>query len=302
MRDFVKILFYFIATALLASLIAPPLYWLGTSWLHTLPGLGMLEETPFTRYFSRAFLVAAVLLLFPLVWWLKVRRLSELGLAKNPRRWEHFAWGFFLPIIMLWAYGFILLQTPIYSMKDPLPWARLTNVLPTAFAVSTIEELFFRGALLGLVLRTANKGVAVVLVSALFSILHFLKPPDSAWEAGEVTWASGFLLIPQAFHQFGEPLLVLGGFAVLFLLSIILCDVTLRTRSLWLALGLHAGLIVAARSFSILAQRHDTWLPWIGPELRVGVFSLILLGLMWLVLWLFVLRKKRVIAEDEKAV
>ena len=85
--------------------------------------------------------------------------------------------------------------------------------------VALLEEALFRGALQGVVRRTATDGAALVFVAALFAAVHFLKPPENAVAPHEVAWWSGFALVPQAFWQFGEPKLLLGGFTTLFLVG-----------------------------------------------------------------------------------
>ena len=50
---------------------------------------------------------------------------------------------------------------------------------PTGSTVhSLIEEFIFRGALLGIFLRSFRPFWAILLLSILFSALHFLQPPD----------------------------------------------------------------------------------------------------------------------------
>ena len=78
----------------------------------------------------------------------------------------------------------------------------------------------------------------------LFSILHFLKSPEQSTDT--VTWLSGFVSLGNSFSQFAEPLLVTAGFTTLFLLGWILADARVRTHSLWLPIGLHAGWIFAS--------------------------------------------------------
>jgi len=103
-----------------------------------------------------------------------------------------------------------------------------------------------------------------------------------------VTWTSGFVSIANSFSQFQEPLLVTAGFTTLFLLGWILADARLRTRSLWLPIGLHAGWIFSSALFNKIARREVEWLPWIGRNLLIGLAPLCVALISWAILraWL----------------
>jgi membrane protease YdiL (CAAX protease family) len=165
-------------------------------------------------------------------------------------------------------------------------WPRFGKVVLAAICVPFIEETFFRGIALGILLRTGRKLLSVVTVSALFAAVHFLK--GSEWEPAIVTWTSGFHSIGDAFAGFDDPLMVLAAFATLFLIGCILADARVLTRSLWLPMGLHAGWIFASGIFSWLARRQTVALPWLGKNLLVGIIPLGLAAVTWIVmrLWL----------------
>ncbi len=231
---------------------------------------------------------------------MSIGSIHDLGLEANPYRARDFLVGSLLPILALWLYGVFLLQFDFYKIKDPLPWHRIPPAVGTALAVSFIEEAFFRGGLLGVLRRSTPFWVAASILSALFAVLHFLKPPEGTIAPDQVGWASGFALIPQVFHQFSDPTLVLAGCTTLFLMSLLLCHATTRTRSLWLAIGLHAGLVLGARSFNILAKRREQALPWVGEDLRIGLFPLFMLLVLWGIVVLY-LRYGRARPKDRKA-
>jgi membrane protease YdiL (CAAX protease family) len=99
-----------------------------------------------------------------------------------------------------------------------------------------------------------------------------------------VTWLSGFVSIANSLSQFREPLLVLAGFTTLFLLGWILADARIRTRSLWLPIGLHGGWIFASALFNKVARREIELLPWIGRNLLVGIGPLCVALVSWALL------------------
>ena len=79
----------------------------------------------------------------------------------------------------------------------------------------------------------------------------------------------------------------------------------LRTGSLWLPIGLHAGWIFGLKIFSAyFASTRELsqgdWLPWIGANIKIGVTPLIIVSFTGvLVAWLF--KKVGPDAEDEAA-
>lgn len=280
MKEAAKILAYLIGIVVLGSLLAPPLWWAGQAVAPHFPWLAFLETTDFQRFFNRAILIAAILLLWPTIRWLRIGSLGGLGLEPNPRRFRDFGIGFAIASLSLFALGAVLLQAGTFRLKAELPWDDLPGILVTALVVATLEESLFRGGIQGLVARSAGPRVALWFVAALFSIVHFLKPREEV--IAEVGWGSGFALVPHAFWQFGDPARLIAGFTTLFAVGLILGHVTLRTRSLALAIGLHAGWVFALKTFSRLTKRLDRdVLPWLGDNLLEGVGPLLVLAVTW---------------------
>jgi membrane protease YdiL (CAAX protease family) len=83
-------------------------------------------------------------------------------------------------------------------------------------------------------------------------------------------------------------MLVLGGFTTLFAIGIVLGHARLRTRSLWLPIGLHAGWILTSEAFGKIARREIVALPWLGKNLLIGLVPLSVCLLSWVLLrvWL----------------
>ena len=107
-------------------------------------------------------------------------------------------------------------------------------------------------------------------------------------------WLTGFALVPHTFHQFAEPMTLLAGFTTLFALGWLCGDAALRTRALWLSIGLHAGIVFVKMSFSVMAKfaiktkHRPDYLPWVGERFETGLIPVAVLLLAWLavVLWL----------------
>ena len=288
MKELGKIVIYLLAVVVLGALIAPPLFAVGQN-------IGALKRFEFQQFFNRSVLIAAVVLLFPLIRWLKLPGWGALGIEPDTRRWHHLAGGFLAAFLCIMVLGALLLQMGVYRMKGELPWGALGKIALTATVVSVIEELLFRGALLGLMRKALVWPWALLLNSGLFAIVHFLEPREGVIGPGDVRWWSGFRLLGEAFWQFQEPVLLLAGFSTLTLVGWILGWVTLKTRSLWVAIGLHAGWVFATMGFSKFTKRvikANETLPWFGADLSVGLGALITVGITGLIVWLWLRRKK----------
>lgn len=271
MKDAAKLLAYLAAVLLFGALLAPPLYWL----VQSLAGRGVmpfLARYDFETFFHRALLLGALLFFWPLLRWLGIRRWRDLGLEKSRRAARDAGFGFLAAALPLLCFAATLIAFGVYSIRGSIGVGGIAQRTLSAMVVPFLEEPLFRGLILGALLRAASPMTAMFFTSAFFSILHFLKAPENT--STVVIWSSGFVSIANAFSQFVQPLLFLAGFATLFLLGWILADARLRTRSLWLSIGLHGGWIFAAALFSKIARRQAELLPWLGKNLLVGLAPL----------------------------
>jgi membrane protease YdiL (CAAX protease family) len=285
LKDAVRLLIYLAAGVLLAALFAPLLFW-AAHWLVTHDLFRFLANFDFETFFHRALLVALLVLLWPLLRSIRVRNRQDLALEPN-RHWQRdLLAGFLLAAVPLLCCGAFLIGLHIFSLRSAINWLGLARLAGTVTAVPIIEETFFRGLILGILLRSGRRYMSIFLSSALFAIVHFLKAPEQT--SPIVTWVSGLNSIAHSFRQFTNPTLVMAAFTTLFLLGCILADGRVRTRSLWLPIGLHGGWIFAKGAFQAIAQRELLVLPWLGKNLLVGIVPLALAGLTWILMrgWL----------------
>jgi membrane protease YdiL (CAAX protease family) len=284
LKDAARLAAYFIAIVVIGALLAPILFWSAQA-LATHGVFPFLAKYEFHRFFHRAILVAAVFLFWPLLRLSNVRGMADLGLAHNPRWARDVGGGVLLSIIPLLLCAALLIALQVYSFRHVLVWPRLGKVVLAAVTVPFIEEAFFRGIVLGVLLRTGRRSLSIAAVSALFAAVHFLK--GSEREPAIVTWTSGFESIGDAFAGFGDLTMVVAAFAMLFLIGCILGDARVLTRSLWLPIGLHAGWIFASGTFSWMARRQMVALPWLGNNLLVGIVPLGLAAVTWILMRLW---------------
>ncbi len=285
MKDVAKLAAYFIATVFIGAVLAPILFWSAQS-LAAHGVFPSLARYDFETFFHRALLVAAVLLLWPLLRVAHVRSLADLGLAPNPRWGRDVCAGAVVSVVPLLFCGTLLIALHIYAFRHSFAWARFGKMLVASIAVPFIEETFFRGIVLGVLLRTGRKYIAILAVSAIFAAVHFLKAAERTSEI--VTWTSGFSSIAHALDRIEDPMMVTLALATLFLIGCILADARVLTHSLWMSIGLHAGWILGSGAFSRLARQQTLAFPWIGKNMLVGIIPLGVAALTWIIMRIWV--------------
>ena len=285
LKDLAKIFGYLAAVIVLGALLAPPLYWAAQG----LAGHGVfpaLAGFKFQKFFNRAALISALLLLWPTIRALRIGGWSDLGIDPDPRWRQHLLAGLVIAgaAVALMAAGYLYLG--IYRIRAEIAWEKIPVIALSAVTVAFLEEALFRGAILGLLRRSLRPTAALFAVAALFAIVHFLKPDDS-YEPPPVGWLSGFDLIPHTFHQFAEPMTLLAGFSTLFALGWLCGDAALRTRALWMSIGLHSGVVLVKMSFNVVAKfsvktnLRSAYLPWVGDRFENGLVPVAALLLAW---------------------
>jgi membrane protease YdiL (CAAX protease family) len=284
LKDAARLLGYFAATILFGAVAAPILFW-ATQWIAAHGILSSLAAFDFEAFFRRALMLGAILLLWPFLRWLRITGLRDLGLAPNPHWARDTSIGFLIAALPIVCCGVFLVVLGNYTVRTHLAWSALAAVTLAAAVVPLLEELFFRGLFLGVLLRGDRPWTALLLSSGIFSIVHFLKAPDQTTTS--VAWNSGFISLAHSLDHFAEPMLVLAGFTTLFLIGMILAHARLRTRSLWLPIGLHAGWIFASGAFNKVAHREIAAWPWLGKNLLIGIVPLCVCLVSWVLLGAF---------------
>lgn len=290
-----KILLYLAVVVLLAAILSPPIFWM----------LDGMINFPFYRYFSRTAQVTAIVLLLPLLFWLHIRRVSEIGLEKNVCRMRDVLTGLGLGAIPVLLLGLGYLFFSVYRITPDLDGFKILRIAGTAVVVAVVEEFLFRGVALGLAARAFGRWVSAVAVSLIFAAVHFLKPAKEVDEV--VYWWTGFAQIPRVLDAAPPPVFLAFGFVSLFVAGMILSLGAFRTRSLWLPIGIHAGWVFGQQGFQWLARPMDKsfgdFLPWVGPNVvsgavPTGILPLIVLLLTGVAVWLYVRYARTPAARD----
>ena len=300
------------------AILTPWIYSAGKSlaeYTSTHEVIGILEDlggscgrAEIGRYFSRAWMFSA-LVGIPFL----VRRVRNIGRNNNAGKIMdfdklgmkqdilHLVSGFIIAGGILWAIGMILTEAGAFVPRpDPKTSKLFEKCVVPAIGASLLEEWLFRGLVLGLWMRTSGALKATIYSSLLFAFLHFLRPPGGVDDPRSVF--AGFELVGKILLQFTEPRFFVTDFLTLTLIGVLLCWVTLRTRSLWLAIGLHAGLVFAYLAFKLFHKSAASPLhPWgVGNTLKSGIFPILAL-LVIAVVCHYVMRQLMCECRKEKA-
>jgi uncharacterized protein len=293
-----KLLLYLLVVMLGGALLAPLLFELGQKALPWLRGpsmadhrlaqwlAGTIDRAHFTRFFNRAVLVCALVFIWPFLRSVQLDRSLLPAWRPVPSGVRQGFTGFALSAGLLLLMGFLFFQLGAYRLRTEAGWMKLGAPITAALGASIVEEIFFRGLLLSLLLRTMTARRAVFWATFVFAIVHFLKPPEG-WKIADdqVTWHSGFAVLTQIARGFGDIDFLLAEFATLFAVGWVLVSVRMQTGALWAGIGLHAGWVFGLKWFTGLMSYQKGWLPWIGPNLKIGITPLIVVLLTgWLAL------------------
>lgn len=288
-----------LSSMFLAAVIVPWLYRAGMSLgeaaaARELPAIlewlgASCARAKFSRYYSRALVLSALLLLPLLFRRIRLVRAQSLWTCDkgSPISWK---WGIAQSIVgcviaggVLWGLGILLYHFGAYgeSPKPPDTGKIIRAVVIPAIAASALEEWLFRGLLLGLWLRFSKTISACVGTSLFFAFVHFLEPPSGHVIANPAHPLAGFELLGKILLHFTEPRFFVTDFATLFVIGMILAWARIRTGALWLPIGLHAGWILAFKSYNLFYRGvpdHPVHPWWVGTSLRSGVFPMLTLA------------------------
>ena len=152
----------------------------------------------------------------------------------------------------------------------------------SAFAIALTEEILFRGFFLQTMLKDLPAWIAVTVTGIIFVFFHDLAHPLS-------------------FFTEERQMMLAGG---LFSLNVLLCMAYLKSKTLFLPIGIHSGLVYAKIFFRKMKMMYaiepaNSYLFGLEGDARRGFLAWILFLAGILVLnYLITERKKAAIAEN----
>jgi len=286
MKAYQRLVLILVVSILLSCLISPVIYVLIQFLRGLSPGMQRALDFPFDRVMRRVVLVVTILLFYRERAKLEIMSLASIGMRRGPGWRSLLGRGWILGTCSLALMLFVMLlfgsRRPEASFSGS--WD-LTRQLVIAFiagaVVGFIEEPFFRGFILQSLFKDMRRSTAVVAMSLFFAIVHFFNASDMPAPHGFHPLL-GFKALAYFFQPLLSPSEVIPGFIGLFLVSIVLAYAYLRTGSLYLSIGLHAGWVFGIKAETLFLDRMNHVAPWFFGDGRVvtGVFGWIMLLLM----------------------
>jgi CAAX protease family protein len=268
MKIYQKLLLYVLIAVVAAAVLSP---WVFAAWNSF---ASSRREPAFEQIFGGVFIAAGVLFLVATPSLLRPRILRDGGIVSSGRR--NVFYGFLLAVASMALLGVVMVLTGAITpgVSDPLYSIvrQSGKALVTALMVGFLEELFFRGMLFRGLMENSRPAVAFVVANLFYAVSHFFKPPEEFLVAG-IDPLAGFRFLALCLAPFLDPAAILPGVIGLFLIGVVLSYALVRTGSLYLSIGLHAGWVFAIKTLSLYGYFTRADLGWVfgaKPKLVSG--------------------------------
>lgn len=227
----------------------------------------------FGRVMRRIMMAMAILLIFLMRKQLMIGSFVALGIKPVQGWWEQLQMGFFLStgmfilyIIFLWICGTQIFQPDAKSPTEMI--FQLLKILLIAGLVGCIEEILFRGFIFQSLLADLQTVSAICISSLFYSLLHFFKVKLLVTPGFQPF--IGFIVIYQSFKDIAVNFpailpLIIG----LFLVGVVLSYAYFRTKSLYLAIGIHAGWIFLIKANKLFFDHVGMNLKWLFGDSKM---------------------------------
>jgi membrane protease YdiL (CAAX protease family) len=279
MKSYQRLLIFVLLVLALTALVSP---WAAIIWdlISDAEAAAPQERIPFSRIFNRFFMISGVLLFFACRSLLKIESPAQLGLMPTTRAARDLANGLVLALGSMIALGWIMSLADVYQSFFRLSLSatveQCIKAILSGFTVGILEEVFFRGIIFRGLLEDWKPLPAFLVANLFYSALHFVKPGERYFLTGIEPWA-GFRHLFSTFAPFFEPAEIAPGLIGLLLIGIVLSYAFARTGTLYLAIGLHAGWVIAIKTIRVFGDYRAEDLGWLfgssDPKIVSGVVT-----------------------------
>lgn len=242
--------------------------------------------SPFRRVNDRIVLICVLGLLVPAYRMSGLHGRADFGIPKRSDGLRLFGSGLLVAMAsMLFVYTvgwFVGVYGAVDIAGDLV--SELLKIMIGMLLIGVIEEVLFRGYILTALRKSLGPVSAVLLSSALFALVHFIKPAEP-----EMTdrWYAGFLLFSNLFADASDTFW--PEVCTLFCMGTVLATLSLWTRSVYITIGLHAGWVWIMMLFRLFTENQGklVWLygpgewiskGWVGPIMALVVLAVVVLG------------------------
>ena len=288
MKSYQRLLIFILLVLGVTAVVSP---WAATAWdlISGASAAAAEDRIPFSRFFDRFFMISGIVLFFSCRSLLKIDSLSQLGLSPRTRAASDVAVGLCFALGSMFALGFIMSTAGVYEVFFRLSLGESVELylkaILTGLTVGFLEEIFFRGIIFRGLLEDWKPLPAFLTANLFYSALHFVKPGEQYFLSGVEPWA-GFRHLFSTFAPFLEPTEIVPGMIGLLLIGIVLSYAFLRTGTLYLSIGLHAGWIISIKTVRLFGDYQRESLGWLfgstDPKIVSGVVTwvgIILVGI-----------------------
>ena len=279
MKSYQRLLIFILLVLGVTAVVSP---WAATAWdlISGASAAAAEDRIPFSRFFDRFFMISGIVLFFSCRSLLKIDSLSQLGLSPRTRAASDVAAGLCFALGSMFALGFIMSTAGVYEVFFRLSLGESVELylkaILTGLTVGFLEEIFFRGIIFRGLLEDWKPLPAFLTANLFYSALHFVKPGEQYFLSGVEPWA-GFRHLFSTFAPFLEPTEIVPGMIGLLLIGIVLSYAFLRTGTLYLSIGLHAGWIISIKTVRVFGDYRRESLGWLfgstDPKIVSGVLT-----------------------------
>jgi membrane protease YdiL (CAAX protease family) len=279
MKTYQRLFLFLLASLAITVLLTP---WLAVSWDRFVSARPDWEpyRYSFSRIFDRCFLITSILLFFPCRRFLKIGSASQIGLAPRTHTARDLAVGFFCAVasvtLLLALMSFQGVYTPFFRLGFGESISRIANGLLSGFSVALLEETFFRGIFFKAIFDQGKPVRAFLVANLLYAAVHFVQPEHNFQLQSYDPWG-GLRYLVASFKPFLNLPEVFPGLIGLFLIGLVLSYAVVRSNTLFLAMGLHAGWVFSIKTVRVFGDYTRQGLGWMfgstDPKIVSGVIS-----------------------------
>ncbi len=260
----VRLTFALLVALIAAALIAP--------WVAAIVAvLGF--RFPFPRIFDRVVMVALAAVMVQNAKRLRLGKRLETGFANPAANLGRILRGLTIAIAAvaaLWVVAVVISggQTSGFVKF----WARMPGTVAAALIIAVMEEAFFRAFLLDGMSDDLGPMPALVLNSVVYAFAHLLRSPARFYLHG-IHPMAGLQVLGASFGQLGHSVEFAPALIGLFLLGLLLGRAFLLSGTVYFSIGLHAGFVVGAKSWRIVAPPGGLLPTWLVGYTRPPLIS-----------------------------
>ncbi len=254
------------------------------------------DKYPFERVLSRLIMISGFVAIA-----LFIRKdlgaFRRFGFTADTNWWRLIGIGILLGSGILFGMAIFESFFGVYDIGLRVKWDRIPErvfkALGTGLLVATLEEFFFRGFVFLSLCKFMHRAWSFIITNAFYAIVHFFRGSKQEWV--EPTISDSFSVLLSWLKPLGDWQNILPSFVGLLLFGFVLQYAYLRTRALYLAIGIHAGAVMFLKvDVNFIAEKNpDPTLFWGGGEYYGGLMGWGFMILMGAFVW-FVSREKQV--------